>query len=518
MNWYNNFKDTVERYRSKTALVLNKKKYTYETLDHKARQIAFLLEKHENKQIGILGARSLPVYAGVLGCLMAGKAFVALNPKFTASRNLMIIQEADLDVLIVDKRSIHLLLKNLDKFPSALQLFFPETTRLEIPKSIRDRFSVYVQNELSEKIKGVVKVEADDLAYIIFTSGSTGKPKGVPVNHGNLKSFIAYFRNGYDFTSTDRFSQTYDLSFDPFLQNTLLSWQVGAALYVIPEKALIAPGKFIKDHKLTVWDSVPSTLEFMRKFKMLKNNSFPNLRYSFFGGEALPLEAIWAWKKAAPNSIVENHYGPTETTIGITKYRIPEKKEDIKAYKNIVSIGNIFEGHDFCLLNEEGKTDQEKGELCLTGPQITSGYWKDADKNKERYVKFPKDKRLWFKTGDIVKQERENLFFIERKDFQVKVRGYRVELEEVNMTIKSLFKFDRVHSLAFPIINGRTENLFSFIETTGREPDKKRILDALRKRLPEYMVPKSIIFVGEFPITNNGKIDTKELINYIKKS
>ncbi|WP_040247628.1 AMP-binding protein [Psychroserpens mesophilus] len=509
-NIFGFFDDSNSRYGNKVALVVNNIEYKYSDLLFRAGLVSAVLKNFEQNRIGVFGLRSLTCYQGILGTLAVGKTYVPLNPKFPTERNKTIINLADLEIFVVDYKGLEQIGKMADSLKMSTVLICPNVKEQEIPETLKNKFKIYTSETMIKSSSDFQEVDNNQSAYIMFTSGSTGVPKGVPVSHKNVSSYINYLKERYDINANDRFSQSFDLTFDLSVHDMFLSWSVGASLYVIPEVALMAPAKFIKQNKLSVWFSVPSLAQFMNKFKMLKENTFPNLRYSLFCGEALPKSIVIAWQKAAPNSTLENIYGPTETTIGISHYKVPFDESKILDYNGLVSIGDIFSTQDYCLIDEEGKITVDYGELCLTGTQVTSGYYNNIEKTAESYFKFPNDNQLWYKTGDIVKFDTNNLFYVSRKDFQVKIRGYRIELDEVNLAIRDFTNCDLVYTIPYSSSGGVAENLYSFIDNNCTV-EKYLILKYLKDKLPEYMIPKDIFYLEEFPLNSNGKIDIKKL-------
>jgi amino acid adenylation domain-containing protein len=505
-NIFGFFHDSNSQYGNKVALVVDNIEYKYNELSFKAGLVSSVLKNYKHDRVGIFGLRSLTCYQGILGTLASGKTYVPLNPKFPTERNKTIISLADLEIFVVDHIGLEKINAMTDSLKKTTVLICPNIKEQEIPDTLKNKFKIFTCETMTESSADFQNVDDSQTAYIMFTSGSTGVPKGVPVSHKNVLSYINYQRERYDIDSNDRFSQTFDLTFDLSVHDMFLSWSVGASLYVIPEKTLMAPAKFIKENKLTVWFSVPSLAQFMNKFKMLKENSFPSLRYSLFCGEALPKSIAIAWQKAACNSILENIYGPTEATIGITHYQIPRNESEILEYNGIVSIGQIFNTQDYCLIDEENKVTDKYGELCLSGTQLTLGYYNNPEKTAESYFKFTNEDKLWFKTGDIMKLENNNLFYISRRDFQVKIRGYRIELDEINLAIREYTNCDLVYTIPYPLSGGVAENLYSFIDSNCTF-EKNLILKYLKDKLPEYMVPKEIFYIKEFPLNSNGKID-----------
>jgi len=517
MNLFYGFKNSSEKYPENISLVVDSKKYTYKYLSDEVSKIASLLEILDTENVGIYCYRSFPAYAGILATLQVGKTYVPLNPKLPEARNKKIIELSKCKALIFDNNSIFKNDKLFNDLDPNLILIFPETKDIEIPIKIKNKFITHSRDTITNTSHEVASVGNNDLAYIIFTSGSTGIPKGVPVSHGNVNAYVEYLYERYEITSNDRFSQYSDITFDLSVHDLFLSWKGGASLYCIPEHSLVAPAKFIKENKLSVWHSVPSVAQLMNRFGMLKTSSFPSLRYSFFCGESLFKTIAIAWQNAAPNSIIENLYGPTEATVAITHYRLPQEKSKIEERNGIVSIGDIFKSQKFCLINEDGFIDDFQGELCLAGSQVTKGYFDNYKNSEEQYVRFAHSDDLWYKTGDIVTIENDRMFYLCRKDLQVKVRGFRIELDEINIAVSRFINQEIIHTIIYPIKNGIAGNLYTFVEKESTH-NEKEILQHLSSLLPAYMLPKKIIFLKSFPLSANGKINRNELANLLIKN
>ena len=229
--------------------------------------------------------------------------------------------------LIVDARSEPQLEKLLSGFPLPLLVICPDLNDVtELAKQLPNH-QVIGAAELADAAEWKPRnIDVDSIAYLLFTSGSTGQPKGVMVSHANVLHYVDYVTKRYGFESNDRFSQTFDLTFDLSAHDLFVTWTNGACLCVPTQKQMIKPGAFINAARLTAWFSVPSTAVFMRRLGELKPGLYPHLRLSLFCGEALPVDVVRDWSAAAPNSLIENIYGPTELTIGCTAYRWDQSK------------------------------------------------------------------------------------------------------------------------------------------------------------------------------------------------
>jgi amino acid adenylation domain-containing protein len=398
----------------------------------------------------------------------------------------------------------------------------------KIDKQIKVIFTQGVENEhdsevldfrrVSNKRSGSLPSPSDiqnisptETAYILFTSGSTGRPKGVPITHQNARSYLEYIWEIYELDSSDRFSQFFDLTFDLSVHDMFVCWGVGGSLNVIPEDKKMAPGQFIKDRKLTVWFTVPSTAMFMSQFGQLDEDSYPDLRYSLFCGEALSGRLASMWQKAAPNAAVDNLYGPTEATIATTRYRW-QPNESLEYCENgITPIGEVFPHQQGQILSRNGDVvnQGEEGELCVKGPQVFNGYINRPDANDESFVEI--DNTSWYRTGDLVREdEAGRLHFISRIDNQIQIRGHRVELLEIEATIRDIVDSEMVAAVGWPIEEGIAQSLQAFI-ATEEQINADKIINTCKSEMPDYMIPKKIHRIEEMPLNVNGKIDRRQL-------
>jgi acyl-coenzyme A synthetase/AMP-(fatty) acid ligase len=257
----------------------------------------------------------------------------------------------------------------------------------------------------------------------------------------------------------------------------------------------------------------------MRKMGMLKPGAFPSLRVSLFCGEPLPGVYAKAWQEAAPQSVVDNLYGPTETTIAITHYRWDGNRSPADCVNGIVPIGQAFEGQEVCIIDGERREVPEGawGELCLAGSQVAQGYWNNPVKTAEQFVRIPdRGDRIWYRTGDLVKRDAVGcLVYLGRTDHQVKIRGYRVELQEVDAVLRRATGSDQVASVAWPVRDGIADGIRAFI-FGGVSHDVSRVLDQCRRSLPDYMVPRQIYAMEHVPLTVNGKLDRLTLMKFLE--
>lgn len=463
-------------------------------------------------RVGVFGSRSKESYIGVLAALCSGATFVPLNPSFPEERTREMVRQAELDAIIVDAQALKQLgavLEGLDRIPL---LLLPEIEGAD-PLPGQALFAADVRAK--EPLTTLPPLLPGDIAYLLFTSGSTGKPKGVPVTHSNALYFIDFATDHYEISPTDRFSQTFDQTFDLSIFDLFVAWECGASVYSLQSLDLIAPARFICKHELTVWFSVPSIPALMRKKNSLKPEALPSLRISLFCGEPLPAETAQAWQLAAPNSVLENLYGPTELTIACLWYRWDTAESPSICVNGVVPIGRPFHGLGAVVVDDELRPveEGEAGELCVCGPQTTPGYWRDPAKTAERFVHLPEDAfpaERFYRTGDRVKRlENGEYVYLGRTDHQIKVMGFRVELGEIEACLRREPNTVEAVALGWPMNGGTAEGIVAFVSGTGMDLDwMKR---EARATLPDYMVPKEIRPIEKMPLNANGKIDRNVL-------
>jgi len=332
--------------------------------------------------------------------------------------------------------------------------------------------------------------------------------------------FVDYMVERYRITENDRLSQMFDMTFDLSVFDMFVSWEKGACVCCPSQRTLMKPGKFINDLELTLWFSVPSTVAFMKRFKILKPNSYQSLRWSLFCGEPLPVASVQEWHRAAPNAVIENLYGPTELTIACTLYRWNGETSIDESEFGIVPIGTPYPNMKAMIVDEHlrEKEDGYDGELLMTGPQMTLGYWKDPKRTNQAFVVPPGKVETYYRTGDRVKKTGTDkpLIYIGRVDFQVKIHGHRVELGEIEAVVRKESGLDGVVALGWPQTESGAGGVEVFIE--GEYENVERLRQKVSRTLPDYMVPSKFHFMDKIPINVNGKYDRKKLLAMLEES
>jgi amino acid adenylation domain-containing protein len=491
------FLNSLRCYPEMDALEVKGRKFSYRSFNEIVSSLTFSIQKEKinNKAIVVLNDHSVYSYAGILAVLFSGNAVLPLETSWPKQRIEDIVDQAKpAAVLLSDKnRETENILSSIEQLNAACQI---------------DAVSGELLRESCLKSAGEYK----DIAYIIFTSGSTGSPKGVPVKTESLDAFLEYYRNNYDFTSSDRFLQVYDITFDVAYFSFFVPLCCGACCCVINSREGVPRFLSIVDdllkRKITVVSMVPTVLPFIRKY--IRKGKAQAVRYSFFSGDALYQSDAIGWQKFVSNAAIHNCYGPTETTIVCTRYVWEEAQAAKELYHDIVPIGKPFPGMQFKIVNEEN-VEVEKGaigELSFSGAQVIDRYLCDGYTERFFCVEVNDVQRSYYKTGDLASlNQYGNLIFHGRKDHQVKINGYRIELEEVQLALQKLTGLQCVVVKKEGLRN--INYLKAFI--CGGERDIEELKKELCEFLPHYMIPTEIAFISQMPLLENGKIDKSYL-------
>ncbi|WP_037898280.1 amino acid adenylation domain-containing protein [Streptomyces sp. NRRL S-920] len=492
------------------ALTLGRRTYTYEEFTATARRWAAALVETTGgrpRRVGVFAARSQVSYLGVAAALFAGAAFVPLNRKFPLSRTRTMLERADVDAVLVDAASAPQLPEILASMASRPVIVLPETPRADVPALHGHRVLDAADLAAFAPLAELPEPAPDDLAYLLFTSGSTGVPKGVPVTHANVRAFLDAHQDRYHLTADDRLTQTFDQTFDLSVFDLFMAWEHGARVCAMDPIELLAPFKYVERNGITVWFSVPSVAAVLRKRGVLLPGTMPTLRWSLFCGESLPRATAEAWQAAAPHSVVENLYGPTELTIACTAYRWDPATSPAECVHDNVPIGRPHSGLDALVVDEHDNevADGEAGELCVAGPQTTPGYWRAPELTAQRY--FERDGRSYYRTGDLVRHIDGQYVCLGRNDQQVKVGGHRVELGEIEAAARRAGALEAV-ALVWPDAGTITAVVVGV-------DDPRALSDACARELPAYMVPKAVHVIEEMPVNSNGKVDRAALRRFL---
>jgi amino acid adenylation domain-containing protein len=446
------------------------------------------------RSLGILAAQTPECYIGILTASYAGAVAVPLSPLFPAERTAAMATAASVDAFVADAAGADVLRRT--GLARGRPVLLPDGEAI-------GSWAVTIHNRPASSLTKPSAATPRDVAYVLFTSGSTGRPKGVPITHGNVDSFLRYNQQRYGFTPDDVCSQTFAATFDLAMFDMFMAWGAGATLEFTPVHAFIALPEFVARKKMTVWFSVPSAISIARRRGGLRPGSMPSLRWSLFCGEALMRQDAEDWQRAASQSVLENLYGPTELTIACSSYRWRPEQSPAECVNDVVPIGTTYPSLRHVLIDPFGQPAPAEGELCVTGPQMFSGYLDPRD-DENRFLTH--DGRRWYRTGDRVRSDGV-LKYLGRVDHQVKIRGYRVELAEIEQATRALPGIQQVATV--PVRYMGIVELAMFYTGSGRTAEDVTV--ALARSLPDYMVPRWVWRVDDLPLNANQKVDRRAL-------
>ncbi len=489
MDLFTNLQKALTLYNKENAFFINGFFYSYSHFAQKISNIRNAIicnTEPDEKNIGLVAKDDIETYAAIIALWFEGKAYVPLSPETPKDRNESVIKQAFIKSII-------------DSSDETL-LFGYNTIK---SKSLPD-----------VEINIIPRITAEqELVYILFTSGTTGNPKGVPITRANLYGFIeAFWAMGFNIDEKDRCLQMFELTFDLSVMSYLIPLLKGACIYTIPKDKIKYSYIFelMEDQKLTVALMVPSILHYLRQY--FHEINLPNMRYSMFCGEALPLDLTEEWSTCLPNATIQNVYGPTEDTIFCTYYTYNRFGKN-KSHNGVLSIGKSMEGSMAIIIDDNNKIldSGNLGQLCLGGVQLTPGYWHNEEKNKDAFffIDYNGKNERFYKTGDLCQSDVDGDFLYNgRVDYQVKVQGFRVELSEIEFHVKTFLKKINAVAVAYPDAIGNIE-IGLVIESKAL--NTLPLEDYLQTKMPAYMIPRKILFVETFPLNTNGKTDRKNL-------
>ena len=479
---------SFDQYAGNNAFCINGVFYTYNQFGEIVSSIRDSVKelRQDNINIGLVANDDIETYAAIIALWLEGKCYVPVNPETPAERNKNVLKQAGVSVVI----------------DSSQQPLFTDFIVIKSKELVFKEINL-IPNDVSNEA----------LAYIFFTSGTTGVPKGVPISRSNLAGFIkAFFALEIEMDEADKCLQMFELTFDLSVMSYLAPLLKGACVYTIPKDKIkfnyIA--ELLEEQHLTVALMVPSIIHYLRPY--FDEIDCASMKYSLFCGEALPLDVTKEWADCIPNAKIMNVYGPTEDTIFCTHYTYNRTAEN-KVSNGLLSIGQPMHETYTIIVNEKNEIVKpgEKGQLCLGGVQLTPGYWKNEEKNKETffYTEYNGATTRFYKTGDLCLADGDgDIMYLGRIDSQIKVQGFRVELSEIEFFAKEYLQ--KINAVAIAFTNQISNTEIGMVIESG-EFDTKELINYMKTKMPGYMIPTQVRFVNSFPLNTNGKIDRKPL-------
>ncbi|MBE6041062.1 MAG: amino acid adenylation domain-containing protein [Clostridiales bacterium] len=493
--------ETASRLPDKAAYVDSNRAITFREIRDEAYKLAGALAESGvfKKPVGIFLDQCAEVVPSIMGVAYAGNFYSILDVDMPEARIDKILETFEPAALITSR-------KFADKAESILREYGRDV-KLVIYEDEQEKPLTGRTEAIIDLIKE--KVVSTDLLYVLFTSGSTGIPKGVAQSHGAVMAEVEWLPTTVCIDEDTVFANQAPFY---FVMSTLEVFQTvknGCTTYIPPRMAFAFPGmlmEFLIENKVNTVYWVPTLLCMFANMGALEEEELPPLRLVMASGEVMPVKQLNMWMDAFPDAVFVNQYGPTEMADICAYYIVDRRFKDTES----LPIGRACEHMDLIILNEndEEAAPGEEGELCGRGPSLAYGYYNNPEKTAEVFVQNPLvsayEEKI-YRSGDLVRlNERGELIYVTRKDFQIKHMGHRIELGEIETAASSLEGMERC-----ACVYDDVRKMIVMFCTGSIEEDK--VIEGVRALVPEYMVPSKVIKMDVLPLNLNGKIDRKGL-------
>ncbi|TMP43900.1 hypothetical protein CWB96_11735 [Pseudoalteromonas citrea] len=504
------FEKQAALYPSDAALVLGDDSLSYSELNNKANQLAhYIIEHYRVKPdtvIGLCTPRSIEMVIGILAILKSGGAYIPLDPEAPINRLEHMISDSKLE-LILGVGSV------LEKLPKFSGTFLPIEDSQDNQQNIYD---IYAKDNLPTEKLGL---QPDHLAYVIYTSGSTGKPKGVMVEHRSVCNYLDTVRTYMtDGVQASIVSST--LNFDATVTSLYAAWLIGKPLTLLNEQEHIFDELLVSmsDMEKAIYKVTPAHLE-----GLVSNTPILSEHIVVVGGEQFSAELAKQAINFLPNATFINEYGPTEATVGCSGYQF--NSSAVFDNKQIsVPIGTAFKNTQLYILNhDELSPVGTVGELYIGGDCLARGYLNSTELTAQRFIDNPycqtnrsgQLRERLYRTGDLVRSLPDGtLEYVGRIDNQVKIRGHRIELDEIKAAICSHNLVSSAYVDVTSLPNGES-HIVAYTVLKDAQFTEDDVIEQIRvslvDELPKYMMPSGFIKIDELPLTLNGKVDQTQL-------
>lgn len=481
---------TVVRLPEKVAFANEVEGLTFKQVYDQARAVGSFLHSKNfyNKPIVVFMKKHPNTITAFFGVIYSGNYYVPLDEEMPRHRIELIFETLKPQAIICDEDTREIV--NTFNFDGEAYLYS------DISKSEIDDVAL---NQIRDR-----QIDTDPI-YIVFTSGSTGIPKGVMACHRSVIDYIEHLCDVLKFDEDTVFGNQTPLYFDACLKEVYPTLKYGATTYIIPKQLFMFPIKlveFLNQFKINTVCWVVSALTMISAFRTFETVIPQHLRTVAFASEVFPIKQFNLWKAALPNARFINLYGPTEVT-GICCYYEVDREFGLD---ETLPVGRPFKNTDIILLDENNKVPAqgEQGEICVRGTCLTLGYYKNKEKTDEAFVQNPLNDlypELIYRTGDIGKyNERGELVFMSRKDYQIKHMGHRIELGEIEVIVNM---HPAVSTACCIFDNDKKKIILYYVG----DIDTKEITTYIKEKLPRYMVPNLVKQLETMPLTPNGKIN-----------
>ncbi|MDM9583638.1 amino acid adenylation domain-containing protein [Nostoc sp. GT001] len=489
------FEAQVQKTPDKIAVVFEDQQLTYAQLNRKANQVANYLQQRGVKPevlVGLCTERSLLMIIGLLGILKAGGAYLPLDPTLPKEGFASRLQDIEIPIILTQQRLV-------DNLPTDVAEIVFLDTNWDIIADRKD------DNPASA-------VTAQNLVYVLFTSGSTGKPKGVAIEHRQLLNYLHGITQRLDLSTTTNFATVSTLAADLGNTGIFAALCTGGCLHILSIECATdsaALAQYCRTHPIDCLKIVPSHLATL--LASAPSDSILPRQQLILGGEAASWQLIEQIRQQAPSSLIFNHYGPTEATVGVTTFAV----ENQQISTQTVPLGRPLANTQIYLLDEQLQPVPigVAGELYIGGAGLARGYLNQSDITAEKFIPnpFAKTGSRLYKSGDMARYLPDgNIEFIGRVDRQVKIRGFRIELGEIeNVLCQHLQVQQAVVSVREG--NGNKSLVVYIVSKQQQILNVSELQRFLRQQLPEYMMPSTFIMLKALPLTPNGKVNYSAL-------
>lgn len=491
--------ESAVKYRDKVAFFDERSEITFHDLRSRALVLAsYIKSRVDGKRNPVLVylPKAVESIVAFMGILYSGNFYTPTDIRFPAEKVLSVMKALGPKAVMVNSETKEKFLK----FASGWDV---ELLNIDEAKD----------GDIQDSKPFIDSILDVDPVYVFFTSGSTGVPKGVIINNHNVIDYTDWAVSALPITDRTVMGSQSPFYFDISTQDIYATLKTGATLGIIPLKYFAFPIKalqFIKERHINFLYWVPSAFVSIANFDLLKSVTLDEVETIMFGGEVMPVKQLNYWRKYLPNlKTVANVYGPTEATVNCTYYIVDREFKDHET----LPLGKACENTGLLVIDDQGSSVTREqvnvqGELCVYGSSLSAGYWDDEEKTKEKYVDNPLcshyHERMYL-TGDLVYyNDRGELVFAGRKDFQIKHSGYRIELGEIEAA--AMGKEGVTNACAS--YDTKNKQIVLFYQGDVSED---LLRDYLLSVIPKYMVPTVYCQLGRFPYNDNGKIDRKKL-------
>ena len=511
----------AERRPEAAAVVGDHETLTYGALEAASNRITRMLREGgcgEGERVGLLMPKTPAAVAAIVGIYKAGGVYVPLDPAHPAIRTKKILDSCRPAWILAARPGERVLGDLLREAEGPRpRIGWLERERPDGP-ALTARFDALDLDAISAAPIGRGRDRRRDLAHILFTSGSTGAPKGVMITHGNVIHIIEWAVRYFGLSPEDRISCHPPLQFDLSFLDLFGAFAAGARVHLVPPELSLLPNRlagFIREAALTQWFSVPSLLSYMARFDVLRAPDFPALKRLLWCGEVFPTPALIYWMRRLPHASFTNLYGPTETTIASSYHTLRGCPGD---EVEEIPIGTACDGEELLVLDHllRPVPPAEVGDLYIRGAGLSPGYWNDPVRTRDAFLDDPGEgggARRMYRTGDRARRGRDGLiYFVGRADAQIKTRGYRVELGEVEAglsTIECVVE-GAVVAIESDDFAGKVI-CCAYVPAPGAEAPPAALRARLTRVLPPHMVPARWMAFERLPRNANGKIDRARL-------